>query len=294
MIAIPPIDCTAAGVLVSTTATNLAAYAAGTTYAADATVSYTNRNWVSVQASNVGHTPGTDTLWWVDDGPVNTLAMFDSSVQTATTATDDLTITLNVGRTTAVGLMGLVGQSVTLTVRDGLGGTVIATYTQTLRTTDGSYYSFCFEDFTQVADAAWTGLPGSVAGHITISITGVGTVSCGLCVVGKQFDIGRATYGFSMPIEDRGRSYLDALNNPVTVERGYSREASGTVINTRNNYNRLLQFFADNVNTPCLFIAAPGSTDLVSATTFGKISRVVPVISGYDEITTSLDIAGYR
>lgn len=38
MIAIPPIDCTAPGVLVSTNAVDATAWAVGTTYAADAVI----------------------------------------------------------------------------------------------------------------------------------------------------------------------------------------------------------------------------------------------------------------
>lgn len=294
MIAIPPIDCTASGVLVSTNATNLAAYAAGTTYAADATISYANRNWISVQASNTGHTPGTDALWWVDDGPVNTLAMFDTSVQTSTTTTGGLTVVIKVGRSTVVGLLGLVGQNVTITVRDGLAGAVLFTDTKPLQSTNSTYYGWCFEDFVQTSDALWTSLVGSGNGHITISITGTGTTSCGLFVAGKQQDIGQAVYGFSMPFEDRGRQYLDALGNPVTVERGYSKGCSGSIVSNPGDFNRLMNFYAENINTPCLFVAAPGIADLVSASVFGKISRVVPVLSNFGQITTSLDIAGYR
>lgn len=294
MISIPPIDCTAAGVLVATNAANAAAWAVGTTYAADAVISYAQHNWTSVQAGNVGKTPGAEPLWWVDAGPINSLAMFDASVQTATTTTGGLAFTLKVGRATAVGLMALKGQTVILTVRDGLAGPVIVTHTKTLRVTDGSYYSYCFEPFEQRADASWLGLPGSVNAHITIEITGSGETSCGLCVVGKQFDCGQATYGFSMSIEDRGRQYLDALGNPVTVERGYSRGCSGTLVTDVGNFNRLMAFYSENVNTPCLWIAAPSMADLVSASAFGKLSRVVPVISNAAQITTSIDISGYR
>lgn len=294
MIAIPPIDCTAPGVLVSTNAVDASAWVVGTTYAADVVISHTKRNWTSVQAGNVGKTPGSEPLWWVDADPINSLALFDSSVQTATTRTGGLTFTLAVGRATAVGFMGLVGQAVTLTVRDGLGGEVIDTRTQTLRVSDGTYYGFAFEGFQQQTEVTFSGLKGSVNGHITIEITGAGTTACGLCVVGKQFDCGKADYGFSVSLEDRGRQYLDALSNPVSVERGYSRGCSGSLINDIANYNRLIAFYSANINNPCLWVAAPGIADLVSATVFGKLARVVPVISNAVQITTAIDISGYR
>lgn len=294
MIAIPPIDCTAPGVLVSANAVDAPAWVVGTTYAADVVISHTKRNWISVQTGNVGKTPGSEPLWWVDAGPINSLALFDSSVQTATTRTGGLAFTLVVGRATAIGFMGLVGQAVTVTVRDGLGGAVVDTRTQTLRVTAGTYYGFSFADFQQQSDITFSGLNGSVTGHITVEITGSGETACGLCVVGKQFDCGKAEYGFAVNLEDRGRQYLDALSNPVSVERGYSRGCSGTLINDTANYNRLIAFYSANINIPCLWVAAPGIADLVSATVFGKLSRVVPVISNSAQITTAIDISGYR
>ncbi|MBV5299476.1 MAG: hypothetical protein JZU64_15450 [Rhodoferax sp.] len=292
MIAIPPIDCTASGVLVSTNATNLAAYAAGTTYAADATISYAKRNWISVQAGNIGHTPGTDTLWWVDNGPINTLAMFDTSVQTATIREGGLTFILAPGRVTAIGFMDLVGQTITIIIT--VGATTIFAETRTLARSDGTYYGFVFEEPLQTREVAFYGLPSSPTARITVAITGAGTTACGLCVVGKQFAVGNAQYGFSVPIEDRGRHYLDSLSNAVNVERGYSKGSSGTIVTDRQNLNRMIGFFSDQIGVPLLWIAAPGQNDLVSATVFGRFVRAVPVISSFDEVTIALEIAGYR
>lgn len=291
MIVIPPIDCTS-GALSATNAVDLAAYAAGTTFAFDAVCSYAKRNWISVQAGNFAHTPGTDTLWWVDNGPINSLAMFDTSVQTATTRTGGLQWTLAVGRFTSIGLMGLVGQSVTVAIRDG--ATVIFSETRTLASSAGSYYSFCLDTFFQTSETAFYGLPSTPLATVTIGIAGPGITSCGLCVIGKQFFAGNAQYGFSVPLEDRGRHYLDALGNPVNVERGYSKGVSGTIETDRVNFNRLTAFFAEHIGEPMLWVATPDQSDLISSTVFGRYVRAVPVISSQSQITASLEIAGYR
>ena len=75
MIAVPRFDLLASGVLVATNATDAATYNAGTTYAKDATCAYAERTWRSLQAGNVGHTPDTEPLWWLDAGPLNTEAV---------------------------------------------------------------------------------------------------------------------------------------------------------------------------------------------------------------------------
>jgi hypothetical protein len=292
MIVIPPYDLTASGVLTATNAVDIAAWVVGTTYAANVSISYANRNWLSVQAANIGHTPGSDPLWWTDNGPSNTMAMFDSSVQTATTRTGGLSWTLSPGRFTAIGLLGLIGQSVTVTIMDG--ATQIFTETRTLASSLGTAYSFCFEDFYQTRETNFYGLPSTPSTLVTISITGPGTTACGLCVVGKQLEIGQAEYGFNVPIEDRGRHYLDILGNPVNIERGYTKGVSGTLVTDQINFNRLTNFFADHIGVPCLWIAAPDQNDLVTATAFGRYVRAVPVISGPTHITAALEISGYQ
>lgn len=294
MIVIPPMDCTAPGVLVSTNAVNLAAWAAGTTYAADAQCSYNQRNWISVQSDNLGKTPGTDKLWWIDHGPINTLAMFDNSVQTATERTGGLSWTLSVGRFTALALMGLRGQRITITIKHG--ATVIQAETRTLATSTGTYYNFSFEAPFQTDAATFSGLLSSLSCTVTISIAAAPAQvsACGLCVIGKQFFVGDATHGFSTPIEDRGRHYLDSSDNPVNVERGYSKGASGTIVTKKANYNRLLAFLADHIGEPMVWVATPDDNDFVAANVFGRYVRAVPVIDNPVDITLALDISGYR
>lgn len=298
MIAITPMPIVDTSTLVATTAEDEAAWAVGTTYAAGAVVSKDQRKYTSLQAANTGHDPATEVLWWSDDGASNVWAMFDTAVQTGTVVTGvgavDLTVTVATGRAQGIGLMGLVGQTLTLTVRDGLAGAVIYSETRTLQSSAGTYFAFCFDDMEQIGDVSWTGLPGAIDGHVTIAIEGVNSVSCGLCMIGSTFDCGQATYGLSMGIEDRGRKYLDALGNPVTVERGYSRTMSGTLVSTRSAFNRLMGFYAANINNDLFFIAAPDLADLVAATTVGRLARVVPAITHYDQITTSIEIAGSR
>ena len=296
MIAVPFTTVSSTSVLVAINATEEPAWSGATTYALSAVVSKNKRRWVSLQASNLNHDPEeASSLWWADDGPSNQWAMFDTSVQTATTRSGGLEWTLATGRATAVGLMGVMGaNTATITVRDGLGGTIIYTNTKTLAASDGSYYGFCFDDLQQVQEVTWDSLPGSISGHITISLAGAGTVACSLCVFGKQFYVGQAQYGFSLPVEDRGRQYLDRLGNPVTIERGYSKGCSGTVQSERADFNRLLAFVQANINTPCLWVAAPDQADLVAATVFGRFTRAVPAITEPSRITAAWEIAGYR
>ncbi len=292
MIAVPPIDCTVSGRLVSTNAVDWASYNASTTCAVNAQCSYAGHHYTSLQAANTGNTPSTSPAWWFDEGPMNSLAMFDNSVQTSTTHIGDLIFTLSVGRFTALGLMGLIGQAVTICIT--VGAEQIYTETRTLQSSNGTFYSFAFDDLLQTGEAGFYGLLSAAEARITITIHSAAQAACGLCVIGRQVYIGEAQYGFGVPLEDRGKHYLDALGNAVNVERGYSKGVSGAITTDRQNFNRLTAFFAAYMGKPILWIAAPGQNDLVAATVFGRYVRAVVVIESATRVTAALDIAGYR
>lgn len=295
MIVIPPIDCTAPGALTATNAVDAAAWSAGTAYAADAVISYAKRNWISVQAANIGKTPDSEPLWWADAGPINSLAMFDTSVSTATARTGHLVFTLAPGRRySAIGFMGLIGNSIKVEIVEA--GNVIFSETRTLAATDGSYYSFCFEGLQQTGEATFIGLPGPSTSLVTVTIYGAspttGTTACGLCVIGKQFDAGVAQMGAGARFANRGRNYLDAKKNPVNLERGFSKSLFGTLVTPTVNANRLNAWLGTNIGVACLWVAAPGIKDLSSFVSFGIYEQVTVVIADVVNVTTAFEIAG--
>jgi len=61
----------------------LSAYAAGTTYAADALVLYSNRAYISLAGANLAHTPSTSPTWW---RPVVEQFLLDTNKQVAVMA----------------------------------------------------------------------------------------------------------------------------------------------------------------------------------------------------------------
>lgn len=305
MIAVVPFNLNASGVLVSTNAVDWLAYNSATTYAAyvEATgyttttaCSYLGRNWISLQAANTAHTPGAtgSELWWRDAGVVNSLAAFDDSVQTATTSTGGLEFTLKLSsRVTSVALMGVIGTTASLVVRTGPGGDIIDTRTQLMQSSDGTPFGYCFEELFQISDVYWYDLYSSPDAHLTITIEGTGTTACGLCVVGKQFYLGEAILGFSMPFGMRGKQYLDENDNPVRIGNGSTKNCTGTIKTEPAMYNRVMAFYAKNLGVPLFWMAAPGIADRVSASGYGSITRVVPSITEGED-TTDLEISGNR
>lgn len=293
MIAYLPIAINTTALRVTTNAADAAAWAAGTTYALEATVTYGQREYTSLQAGNIGKTPDAEPLWWFDAGPANSWAMFDDSVQTATTRADGLSVTIAPGRVNSLALLGMTGASVTVTVRDGSGGPVIYSRTETLETTNGTYYGWFFEPWVARRDLFLTDLPATPAAHITIAVSGA-TAAIGLCAAGRAVDIGIAQRGFALQIEDRGRQWVDALGNPQSLDRGYSKRASGVVLVPRGGYNRTVDWLASIVGQNCVWVAAPGTRDLTSAIVYGRFSRAAVLADSPVSTTLQIEISGTR
>ena len=298
MIAVPPVEVTET-VLVSTTAPDEGAWSMATTYSAGATCSRNHIVWTSLQGANLGNTPESSPAWWEDSGPSNQWAMFDSSVTTVTSNGGDgspLVVVLDPGkRVTSVVMVGLVGARVRLQIENAPGGDVIHDSTINLVSSDGTYWSFCFEPFRQESRAVWTGLESSPLMRLTLTIDPLGNdAKCGLCVFGREFRLGDATFGFATPIKSRGRSYLDKLGNPVRVERGHSINMTGTVQSETATYNRVMDFLSEHIDEPMAWVLAPGLGDYRAATIVGAYQEATPAFAGPTMTTWAMDISGYR
>ncbi len=187
------------------------AYNAATTYALDAVVvvAADHRTYQSLQAGNVGHTPISSPTWWLDIGPTNRWKMFDLLRNTQTEQASPLTVVITPGvRCNSLALLGLVGDSVTVTVTSG--GVTVYTHTQDLNTREVlDWYDYFFEPFSTMPSLVLIDLPPYTNAIITVAITRTtGNVSCGSLVLGSYVYIGGTQYN----------AESDALNFS-TVER---------------------------------------------------------------------------
>ena len=296
MVVIPPVTVTPA-MLISSNAVDEPAWVVGTTYALGAVVSRNNRKWESLQAGNVGKTPGAEPLWWLDSGASNRMAAFDVSPRTVTKAVGNLTMTIATGkRFTDLALLGVKGRRVTLTLRDGPGGPIFfGPSTISTMSSAGTYWAFCFGDIEQVTTASWKDLPSLSTTHATIevetdSLTAVAEV--GVVAIGRSLYIGEAQYGFSTNFEDRGRYYDDIDGNPVALDRGFSNGASGVVQSTHQQYNGLVQFCRQYIGVPCIWFPVVDESLLAQSAVYGRFSSISIGIDGPSHITYNLEISG--
>jgi hypothetical protein len=236
-----------------------AAYAAGTTYAlADRVIqASTHRIYESLQAANTGHTPETSPTWWVDIGPTNRWAMFDTSVSTQTVeATSPLTIVIEPGMINSLALMEMDAISLDVAMVDGVGATVYSRAISLDDTPIIDWYTYFFEPYDLRRDLVLTDIPVYGDGRITVSLASSGTPKCGMLVVGDNIDIGDTQYGAQFGIIDYSRKETDAFGVTSFVERHYSKRMSAPiqVDNTRLGY--VQRKLAELRATPCLWIGS--------------------------------------
>ncbi len=224
---IPPITITDA-ILTSSTATEPGtgetAYAAGTTYALGDTCSVIGTNshivYQSLQAGNIGHTPATSPTYWIAVGPTNRWKMFDTLRNTQTVSASPLTVVLTPGmRCNSIAVMGMVADSITVTVTSG--GSTVYTYTKDLRTRDVTdWYAYYFDPFTSLPGIVLFALPPYTNAIITVTMTiSSGNVSCGAIVVGNSEYLGDMQYNAKDDVLNFSTITRDAYGTATLVAR---------------------------------------------------------------------------
>lgn len=291
---VKPIALTVA-MLVSTTATDATpAWNAATAYSVGDRVlrTTTQRIYSRLIAGTTSTEPDNDSANWVDVGPSNTWAMFDSQISTQTIATNSLTFVLRPGYANSLCLFGLVGNTVTVTVRDGLDGPVVYSTNKTL---DGTvitdWYQYFFEPSVQLPSLVLTDLPPYGNAHITVTVSGVGNVKCGVALVGTFYELGDAQYGATSGITDYSRKDTDAFGVTTFVQRPYSDRLTFNLVFPRAQLTKVKQVLASVRATPCVWIGADvGGLEVLNA--FGFYRDFSIVVSYPLQALCSLEIEG--
>lgn len=246
--------------LVSTTATNsVTAWNPVTAYVLNdiAYLASTHRKYQRLVAGTTATSPELDSVNWLDIGPTNDWAMFDSEVSTQTSEASPLTVVVKPGLANSLAFFGLEGTELEITVRDALAGAIVYTTTVSL---EGSivtdWYEYFFEPFDQLSEVVLTDLPPYGDAHITASVTGGGTVKCGVLAVGSVYELGDTLAGASSSINDYSRKETDEFGTTTFVRRAYSKRMTVRIVVPNTRLNRTQQTLADLRATPCVWVGS--------------------------------------
>lgn len=237
------------------------------------------------------NTAGT-TPKWLDCGPTNQRAMFDSFVNTRTTGTGTLTVVLQgSGFVSGIGLFGLQGS--VLNIKISVGGLTVYDITQSLDgTIRADSYSWFWEPWRQKETIVVTNLPPYLSPTITITIINgsSGVVACGMCAIGSTRSIGIAQNGTGFGLTDYSGIITDTFGNTTFIKRGNSRLLNLELQFKASELETFDQTMRDLTSIPCVW-QATDSDAYQFMTTFGYYPDMIAMVqSGYG--TCSLSIRG--
>ena len=258
---IKPVSVTDAMIVSSNAIETYSLWSAGTTYAKDAKVDHGTQYFNSLVNSNTGNNPNTSPTFWQLLGPDNKHAMFDGQISTATTkAASPLIVTIAVGIVNSIALLGLIGKTVSVVMRDG--GASPPVYSRTIDL-EGSiildWYMYFFEPFEQLSEVVLTDLPPYSGGQITMTLSSGGAVAIGELLVGTVYALGDKAleHGATIGIIDYSRKDTDPDTGLTTfVERAYSKRMSGQFLIENGNISGIQKILSSIRAVPSVFIGS--------------------------------------
>jgi hypothetical protein len=259
---IKPVTVTPAMILSSNATEAYANWSSATTYSKDQKVDYGIGYYNSLVNSNTNNLPdAVGSTFWEFITPDNKHAMFDGQVSTTTTkSVAPLTVTVATGIVNSVAMIGLVGQSVTITVTDA--GASPPVYTRTIGL-DGTiildWYMYFFEPFVQLGEVVLTDLPPYLNARITMTLNSGSAVAIGELLFGTVYTLGAfgTETGATVGIIDYSRKDTDNETGKTTfVQRAFSKRMSGQFLVNNDSINGVQRILADVRAIPSVYIGS--------------------------------------
>lgn len=267
-------------------------WAGTTTYAAGAKVTRERRIWLSLQAGNVGHTPGAagSEAWWSDAGPANSWAMFDDAVETVSQRAGSLSATVAPCNPQTIALLNVRGK--TARVQSSHGGTTVYDQEQSLWDTSpiADWADYFFEEPEFRSEAVFSGLPPVVGQAVTITIDAPGaTAQCGMAVLGKPLDVGLEKVGLQRSGIDYSHVTFDPFGKASITKRAYARKVSTQTLIENTSLDRITRRLDQLASVPVLVLSGSGRFD--STVVYGLVSYTVDVAM-YAYSYVSIEVKG--
>lgn len=223
-------------ILISSTATeaDYPAWDSGDTYdAGDRVIStVTHRIYESGAGSNTNKDPTLainrvgSPPWWTEVSPTNRWNMFDGLLSTVTTVATPLTLVLQPGFISAMYFAGLVGENLSVSIKDEPGGTVVFTHSESLESSaPPDYWEYFFSPFRQKSDLFLRDIPPYSDMEVTVTISSVsGNVGCGIFTIGDIRPLGMTEYGAEAQPKTYSYIGIDDFGNTKIVRRPSAKD----------------------------------------------------------------------
>ena len=271
--------------------------------------------------------PESDAAHWVEVGPTNKWAMFDSKVSTATVGTSGgLGVVLQPGRCNGLALLDMSGITaltvtctyaitargssgtlttttrtyafgITLTTTTDtrgtsgtLAGSVTLTYSIELQIRNVSNWTGYFLEPFVIKTDAFIGFPSRSDLTITLNISSANP-KVGALMVGNFVELGEVGYGVSSSIDDYSVVNTDEWGVTSLVERDYTKRVNYPITVENWAMRRAFSTLASLRATPSVFI---GSEDYryTPFTVFGRVARFDAALSFATYSIVNVEVQG--
>jgi len=279
--------------------TDYAAYAVGTTYATGAKVIVvaTHKIYESLQNSNTGHYPPDNltgaTPYWLEIGATNRWRMFDSKVNSISSASNSITLSLLSSNVSAISVLEVDAATLNITVTDPTDGEIFNTTYDTIsfdNVIDG--FTYFFEPFLYSRNI-YAIIPPYAAATIAITASyPTSTANIGELVVGALVPLGCTSFGASIGILDYSVKTTDDFGNYTVLERAYSKRGNFDLEIPNSSVGFVMDFLATYRATPLVWI--PTQADYLSSPLiiYGFYKEFNIVVEYHNFSKCSLEIQG--
>jgi hypothetical protein len=203
----------------------------------------------------------TNVSYWLDIGPMNKWAMFDTYNTTQTSRASNIEVQIAPGtRVDTVALLNLSGAS-SVRIQANNGSTY---YDQTFSLTETAFaddwYAGTYSETHYKNRFAVSNITPNSGTTLTITISGSGTVYCGSCIVGLSKEIGGAEYGAEVGIDDYSLIERDDYGTLTITQRDYNDRGDFSLFVPKEKNAAILSLITSYRATPALWLMVPDDT----------------------------------
>lgn len=229
-----------------------------------------HRIYESVSGGNLNHNPATSSTFWVEVGPTNKWAAFDTSGGTYSYSSGaNIVFSFTMDRATSIALVELTARSVRIqATAPGYPNYYDQTYNLGDRAVINNWYDYFTADSFLATELIITDIPAVPATTFTITIeNNSNPLQVGNFIAGTNIEMGNTKYGAKIGIIDYSKKEVNEFGKATIVKRTFSKKMDVTL----DVDNGIVDSVAARLNylrsTPCLWVGANGAFE--SLTVYG-------------------------
>lgn len=277
-----------------------AAWASGTTYNVGDRVilTSTHRVYESLLSGNVGNDPTviSSPIYWIEVGPTNRWAVFDTSISTQTAQANNITYRLIPGQAinTVACLNVTNGSQITVTMYSPATGSPGQVYQKVVDLSGlplkPDWWAWFYGQKSVPSQSILLDLPSYTDCEIEIEILGGSSLAIGKILVGQQQNFGLGIkYGARVGIQDYSRKETNEFGDTILVQRAFAKRANFDLFLNKTEVDSFQTALSTIRAVPVLWI---GSTEYESTTLFGFYKNFDILISYPEHSDCELEIEG--